>query len=117
MGFSNIIDSILLSDRSVRYAGIIDYCGKLLAGRAREGLDGHGSETIFKTDIYTLKEILDLDSRAHGKVISFHCRREGMQYFIHYLDEVLVYVTCDPSASDKDITTVLDKISEMSSHL
>jgi hypothetical protein len=45
--------------------------------------------------------------------ISVHAKREKVQQLIFYLDDIIVYVTCDPGTDSKKIPEISDKIQDL----
>ena len=102
---------ILMVDEAVRYVGIIDSAGNIVASKSRGG--DMADDEVFRFDQRILKSVLDVENDIHGKAIRIHTTREKIEQFVYYCDNLIIYVTCDPRIEHKRLLEISDKIQDI----
>ena len=111
------IDDMVSADGAVRYAGILDSKGNLIAGKMRKEKSADDTypreEEVFRVDLCIMKQMPDLEDDAYEKIISVYAKRENIQQLIYYLDNLIVYITCDSHVDDKKILEISGKVQKV----
>lgn len=113
--YEKLCDTLFAMNRSIRFAGIIDKMGKLIAGGMRKGIEPLDSkEERRKLYLeYALRTAMrqDFDSK-YGRVIYTMSEREKIKIASFPMGEHLVLVSIDRKAAhEKIIREILDLIS------
>jgi len=113
--YEKLCDTLFDMNRSIRFAGVIDKMGKLIAGGMRKGIEPLDSkEERRKLYLeYALRTAMrqDFDSK-YGRVIYTMAEREKIKIASFPMGEHLVLVSIDRKAAhEKIIREILDLIS------
>ena len=113
--YEKLCDTLFAMNRNIRFAGVIDKMGKLIAGGMRKGIEPLDSKEERKKLYleYALRTAMrqDFDSK-YGRVIYTMSEREKIKIASFPMGEHLVLVSIDRKAAhEKIIREILDLIS------
>lgn len=109
------IDDILTISNDIYHVGIIDPSGNVIVSKMRKEKTGSVKtpEEQLGIDLCIIKQIFDLGSDVHGKTYFILIKRENKQHLVHFLDNLIICVTCDSITSFNKISEISDKVKEM----
>ncbi|MGI0072862.1 MAG: hypothetical protein ACREA3_03505, partial [Nitrosotalea sp.] len=107
------IDNILASDKAIRYVGIIDSTGNIVASKSRGGGSVTDKDEIFRFDLRILKSVLDVENDIHGKTTCCITTREKIEQLVWYHDDLIIYVTCDPDLDRSKLLQISYKVQDL----
>jgi len=110
----NILDEILKIDEElIRFAGIIDIDENTLISKSQKNKQSYVTEKEeeeFALDLENIKKIQDKFNGKLGETVFMHVMRKRLHQFIFYLDNLIVYVTCEPMIDQKLISKISSDI-------
>lgn len=111
MDFTKIGD-ILAIYEDVCHVDIIDPLGNVIVSKIKkERTDNTPTkEEQLGIDLCVIKQIFDLGNDIHGKTNFILIKRENKQHVVHFLDNLIVCITCDPATSFNKISKISDKL-------
>lgn len=106
----SILDEILKIDEElVRFAGIIDVNENTLISKSQKNKQSYVNEKEeeeFALDLENIKKIQDKFNVQLGSTVFMHVMRKRLHQFIYYLDNLIVYVTCEPMINAKLVSKI-----------
>jgi hypothetical protein len=109
----NILDEILKIDELVRFAGIIDTNENTLISKSQKNKQSYVTdkeEEEFALDLENIRKLQDKFNERLGSTVFMHVIRKRLHQFIYYLDNLIVYVTCEPMIDQKLINKISSDI-------
>ncbi|MGQ0376396.1 MAG: hypothetical protein ACT4OW_02690 [Nitrososphaerota archaeon] len=110
----NILDQILKIDEElIRFAGIIDTGENTLISKSQKNKQSYVTEKEeeeFALDLENIRKLQDKFNDRLGSTVFTHVMRKRLHQFIYYLDNLIVYVTCEPMIDQKLISKISSDI-------
>ena len=107
---SDMLDAILnIDEKFIRFVGIVDCNAATLMSKSREDLASlvtPKDEEEFAMDLIKIKEIQEKLDEFIGKLISSHIIREKLHQFVYYVDNLIIYITCEPIVDQNRINKI-----------
>ncbi len=100
MDYEKIIDAIFALNKDIRYVGLIDDSGSLIAGGMRHGIDSivdQPSEELYLTHTALRKSMRERFDDTMGKSRFVYVERENLSLLTFYLDKKMCLITLEPS--------------------
>ncbi len=111
--FKNIADKILALDNAIRYVGIIGEKGNILHGEIKEGkkiLLSQKEQEVLSADLSVMKLMQGLFDDSLGRVTFMHTVRDKIHQMVYYIDDMMVYVSCERNIDGHKIVEISNKI-------
>lgn len=106
----NILDEILKIDEEiVRFAGIVNTSENTLISKIQKNKQSYlteKEEEDFALDLENIRKIQNKLNDRLGATVFMHIIRKRLHQFIYYLDNFVVYVTCEPMSDQKSINKI-----------
>jgi len=110
----NVLDEILsVDDEIIRFAGIVDTNENTLISRLQRNKQSHVTEKEeeeFALDLKNIKKIQDRFNHQLGETVFLHVIRKRIHQFIYFLDNLIIYVTCEPMIDQRQINKIASDI-------
>jgi hypothetical protein len=100
MDFAKLCDRVFALNDDIRYAGVIDNSGALVAGGMREGINSIVSETdeeLFLTQTALRKSMRERFDNSMGRARFAYVEREKVSVLTFYLDDNILLMTLEPN--------------------
>jgi hypothetical protein len=113
MDYQKIIDAIFALNDDIRYAGLIDETGALVAGGMRHGIDSivdQPSEELYLTHTALRKSMRERFDDTMGKAHFAYIEREKLSLLTFYLDKNMLLVTLEPSIESQTAVEIAEDI-------
>jgi len=111
--YTKLIYEILSADDSMRYAEIIGADGELILNKMKQGkynIKAQRKEELLSLDLYNTKQMEQKFNRSLGKIMFTHVSRTKANQLVWYLDDLIIYCTCEGSVKGLKILEVSRKI-------
>jgi hypothetical protein len=108
MDYNKLCKSIFALHDDIRYAGVVDESGALIAGGMRRGIDSivdETSEELYLAQTSIRRSMRERFDETLGKVRFSYVEREKISILTIYLDKMVVLITLEPNI---DSHTVID---------
>ena len=116
MDYTEVCNKIFNVNRDIRFVGIINKSGKLLAGGMREGLESLDDEIHQKrwyNQISIRREMYEMFDKIYGKTRFAYVEREKIKQLTFYLPDNTVLVTLQPTVSANNVVNVIESINQI----
>lgn len=113
MDYQKIIDTIFELNDGIRYAGIIDETGTLIAGGMRHGIDSivdQPSEELYLTHTALRKSMRERFDDTMGKARFVYVEREKLSLLTFYLDKKMLLITLEPNLESQNVIDLAEDI-------
>lgn len=113
MDYQKIIDTIFELNDGIRYAGIIDETGTLIAGGMRHGIDSivdQPSEELYLTHTALRKSMRERFDDTMGKARFVYVEREKLSLLTFYLDKKMLLITLEPNLESQNTIDLAEDI-------
>lgn len=114
------MDEILTIDDSMRYVRFIDKKGKLICDKVKNGkilLQDQEGLGKFSSELPIMKQMQELFDESLGKIRIMHMIRDKVQQFVYYVDDMIIYITCERNTGTHTIIEIVNKIDSVLSNL
>lgn len=111
--FKKIADEIIAVDDAMRYVGIIGEKGKIYHGQMKEGkklLTTQKEQEVLSADLSVMKLMQGLYDESLGTVTFTHTVRDKLHQLVFYIDNMIVYVSCERNIDNHKIAEIVNKI-------
>jgi uncharacterized protein DUF6659 len=116
MDFAKLCESVFSLSEGVRYAGVIDGSGSLVAGGMRKGIDSIVTETdeeLFLTQTALRKSMRERFDSAMGRARFAYVEREKISILTFYLDDKILLLTLEPNLDSHTAMDIADDTLEI----
>lgn len=113
MDYQKIIDTIFELNDGIRYAGLIDETGTLIAGGMRHGIDSivdQPSEELYLTHTALRKSMRERFDDTMGKARFVYVEREKLSLLTFYLDKKMLLITLEPNLESQNTIDLAEDI-------
>ncbi len=113
MDYQKILDAIFALNNDIRYAGLIDETGVLIAGGMRHGIDSivdQPSEELYLTHTALRKSMRERFDDTMGQARFVYVEREKLSLLTFYLDKKMLLITLEPSLDSHVIMDLAEDI-------
>ena len=97
----------------IRFAGILDGSGKLIAGGMREGVEPLEDEIHEKRWFHQIairREMTTMFESIYGKVRYIFANRERVKQLTFYIDDKILFVSIEPDLEAHEAIDIAEKI-------
>lgn len=111
--FKKVADKILAVDDAIRYVGVIGEKGNILHGEIKEGkkiLLSQKEQEVLSADLSVMKLMQGLFDDSLGRVTFTHTVRDKIHQVVYYIDDMMVYVSCERNIDGHKIVEISNKI-------
>ena len=113
MDYQKIIDTIFELNNDIRYAGLIDETGSLVAGGMRHGIDSivdQPSEELYLTHTALRKSMRERFDDTMGKARFVYVEREKLSLLTFYLDKKMLLITLEPNMESQNVIDLAEDV-------
>jgi hypothetical protein len=113
LNYEKVADEVLTIDDSMRYVRFIDKKGGLIFDKFKKGkilLQDQEGLGQFSSELPIVEQIQELFDKSLGKTRFMHIIRDRVHQFIYYLDNIIIYVTCERNTDPRRIVEIVNKI-------
>jgi len=113
MDYQKIIDTIFELNEGIRYTGLIDETGSLIAGGMRHGIDSivdQPSEELYLTHTALRKSMRERFDDTMGKARFVYVEREKLSLLTFYLDKKMLLITLEPNLESQNVIDLAEDI-------
>lgn len=111
--YKQLCHQIFLLDQNVRFAGVLNSDGKLVAGGFREGIEplyDQVNERLWFNQIAIRREMSTMFDRSLGRLHYVFVEREKTKHLTFYVDNETVFVSLQPWVSPDDAVELASSI-------
>lgn len=111
MDFEQLCGKVFALNDGIRYAGVIDSTGALIAGGMRKGIDSiltENDEELFLTQTALRKSMRDRFDHAMGRARFAYVEREKLSVLTFYMDDKILLVTLEPNVDSHTAMDIAD---------
>jgi len=112
LNFEKATDEILTIDDSMRYVRFMDEKGKLIYDKVKNGkilLQDQEGLGKFSSELPIIKQIQQVFDESLGKIRVMHVIRDKVQQFVYYVDNIIIYITCERNTDTPTIIEIVNK--------
>ena len=106
----DMLETILdVDSTTIRFVGIIDCDIQTLMSRSQKNKTSHitpKDEEKFAEDLIKIKSIQEKLDNFIGKVLFSHIIRKKLHQVVYYVDNLIIYITCEPNADLENINLI-----------
>jgi len=116
MDFEELCKKVFAFGDDIRYAGVIDDSGALIAGGMRKGTDSIVSETdeeLFLTQTALRKSMRERFDGAMGRARFAYVEREKISIMTFYMRDKILLVTLEPNVESHTAMDIADDTMEL----
>lgn len=116
MDYTEVCSKILNVNKEIRFVGVVNKSGKLVAGGMREGLESLDDEIHMKrwlNQISIRREMYEMFDKFYGKTLFAYVEREKIKQLTFYLPVSTVLVTLQPTVSDNNVVNVIESVTQI----
>jgi hypothetical protein len=113
MDYQKIIDTIFELNEGIRYTGLIDETGSLIAGGMRHGIDSivdQPSEELYLTHTALRKSMRERFDDTMGRARFVYVEREKLSLLTFYLDKKMLLITLEPNLESQNVIDLAEDI-------
>ncbi|HEX7032552.1 MAG TPA: DUF6659 family protein [Nitrososphaera sp.] len=111
MDFEKLCGKVFMLNDDIRYAGVIDSTGTLIAGGMRKGIDSivtENDEELFLTQTALRKSMRDRFDQAMGRARFAYVEREKISVLTFYMEDKILLVTLEPNVESHTAMDIAD---------
>jgi hypothetical protein len=116
MDLNKLCERVFALNDDIRYAGVIDSIGTLIAGGMRRGIDSIVSETdeeLFLTQAALRKSMRERFDASMGRARFAYVEREKMSMLTFYMADKMLLVTLEPNVDSHTAIDIADDTLEL----
>lgn len=116
MDLNKLCERVFALNDDIRYAGVIDSTGTLVAGGMRRGIDSIVSETdeeLFLTHTALRKSMRERFDASMGRARFAYIEREKVSILTFYMVDNLLLVTLEPNVDSHTAIDIADDTLEL----
>jgi hypothetical protein len=116
MDHNKLCERVFALNKDIRYAGVIDSTGTLVAGGMRKGTDSIVSETdeeLFLTHTALRKSMRDRFDESMGGARFAYVEREKVSILTFYMGDRMLLVTLEPNVDSHTAIDIADDTLEL----
>jgi hypothetical protein len=116
MDLNKLCERVFALNDDIRYAGVIDSTGTLVAGGMRKGIDSIVSETdeeLFLTQTALRKSMRERFDASMGRARFAYVEREKMSVLTFYMADKILLVTLEPNIDSHTAIDIADDTLEL----
>ena len=116
MDHNKLCERVFALNKDIRYAGVIDSAGTLVAGGMRKGTDSIVSETdeeLFLTHTALRKSMRDRFDASMGGARFAYVEREKVSILTFYMGDKMLLVTLEPNVDSHTAIDIADDTLEL----
>ena len=116
MDHNKLFERVFALNEDIRYAGVIDSAGTLVAGGMRKGTDSIVSETdeeLFLTHTALRKSMRDRFDASMGGARFAYVEREKVSILTFYMGDKILLVTLEPNVDSHTAIDIADDTLEL----
>jgi hypothetical protein len=116
MDHNKLCERVFALNEDIRYAGVIDSTGTLVAGGMRKGTDSIVSETdeeLFLTHTALRKSMRDRFDTSMGGARFAYVEREKVSILTFYMGDKILLVTLEPNVDSHTAIDIADDTLEI----
>ncbi|MFQ5969477.1 MAG: hypothetical protein ACE5J2_03160 [Nitrososphaerales archaeon] len=116
MDYTEVCSKIFNVNKDIRFVGVVDKSGKLVAGGMRDGLESLDDEIHLKrwlNQISIRREMYEMFDKLYGKTRFAYVEREKLKQLTFYLPVSTVLVTLQPTVSGNSAVDFAQSISQI----
>jgi hypothetical protein len=116
MELNKLCERVFALNDDIRYAGVIDSTGTLIAGGMRKGIDSIVSETdeeLFLTQTALRKSMRERFDASMGRARFAYIEREKMSILTFYMADKMLLVTLEPNVDSHTAIDIADDTLEL----
>src|SRR6478735_1620167 len=113
MDYQKILDAIFDLNSDIRYAGLLDETGSMIAGGMRHGIDSivdQPSEELYLTHTALRKSMRERFDDTMGKSRFVYVEREKLSLLTFYLDRKMLLITLEPNLESQNVIDLAEDI-------
>ncbi|SRR5690554_918979 len=111
MDFEQLCSKVFMLNDDIRYAGVIDSTGTLIAGGMRKGIDSivsENDEELFLTQTALRKSMRERFDQAMGRARFAYVEREKISVLTFYMEDKTLLVTLEPNVESHTAMDIAD---------
>jgi hypothetical protein len=116
MDLNKLCERVFALNDDIRYAGVIDSTGALIAGGMRKGIDSIVSETdeeLFLTQTALRKSMRERFDASMGRARFAYIEREKMSLLTFYMADKMLLLTLEPNVDSHTAIDIADDTLEL----
>ncbi|MDQ3884288.1 MAG: hypothetical protein M3239_02455 [Thermoproteota archaeon] len=116
MDLNKLCERVFALNDDIRYAGVIDSTGMLIAGGMRGGIDSIVNETeeeLFLTHTALRKSMRERFDASMGRARFAYVEREKMSILTFYMVDKMLLVTLEPNVDSHTAIDIADDTLEL----
>jgi hypothetical protein len=116
MDLNKLCERVFALNDDIRYAGVIDSTGTLVAGGMRKGIDSIVSETdeeLFLTQTALRKSMRERFDASMGRARFAYIEREKISILTFYMADKMLLVTLEPNVDSHTAIDIADDTLEL----
>jgi hypothetical protein len=116
MDLNKLCERVFALNDDIRYAGVIDSTGTLVAGGMRKGIDSIVSETdeeVFLTQTALRKSMRERFDASMGRARFAYIEREKISILTFYMADKMLLVTLEPNVDSHTAIDIADDTLEL----
>ena len=116
MDLNKLCERVFALNDDIRYAGVIDSTGTLIAGGMRRGIDSIVNETdeeLFLTQTALRKSMRERFDASMGRARFAYVEREKMSILTFYMVDKMLLVTLEPNVDSHTAIDIADDTLEL----
>ena len=116
MDLNKLCERVFALNDDIRYAGVIDSTGTLIAGGMRRGIDSMVNETdeeLFLTQTALRKSMRERFDASMGRARFAYVEREKMSILTFYMADKMLLVTLEPNVDSHTAIDIADDTLEL----
>jgi hypothetical protein len=116
MDLNKLCERVFALNDDIRYAGVIDSTGTLIAGGMRKGIDSIVSETdeeVFLTQTALRKSMRERFDVSMGRARFAYIEREKISILTFYMVDKMLLVTLEPNVDSHTAIDIADDTLEL----
>jgi hypothetical protein len=116
MDLNKLCERVFALNDDIRYAGVIDGTGTLIAGGMRRGIDSIVNETdeeLFLTQTALRKSMRERFDASMGRARFAYVEREKMSILTFYMADKMLLVTLEPNVDSHTAIDIADDTLEL----
>lgn len=116
MDYAKLCDGVFALHDDLRYAGVIDDAGSVIAGGMKRGMDSiidENNEELYLTQTALRKSMRERFDETLGKARFAYVEREKISILTFYMDEHLLLVTLEPNISSHSAIDIAEDVMDL----